>query len=108
MQQAMLLANVKPPVGPIVPGNIDLLNRPKVKNGGDISTVLSGSYNFGKGETLLPHIAAGINRPLTPEEAIALYRRTGQNLGTFGTPRAADNAAEFIHNGQAGLLGRGK
>jgi hypothetical protein len=104
---AALMANVKPPVGPITPGNIDLMHRPDVTNpDGSHSSVLSGSYNFGNGETLIPHIAQDVNRPLTSEEAIARYRTTGENLGTFGTPRAATNAGEFIHKQQEELMRR--
>lgn len=94
------MTDVKPPVGPITPGNLNLMLRPRVPNNGGISSVLSGSYNFDGRETLIPHVDFDHDRPLTPKEAIALYRRLGLHLGQFGTPRAATNAGDYIHRDQ--------
>jgi hypothetical protein len=81
-------------------GNIDLYNRPIAHNpDGSISTVRSISANFGNGEVLLPTVING--KVVSPEEAIAYYKKTGQNLGTFDTPENSDIYAERLHNQQA-------
>lgn len=103
----MLMANVKPPVGPITPGNIDITQqRPGYVNpDGSTSTIRSIGVGGGQGETVIPTVADGQNlqsfilqNPYLP--AIQRFRQTGQNLGTFGTPQAADNAGEFFHRGE--------
>lgn len=87
-------------------GNVDLTDRPKVKNpDGSVSTVLSGSYNMGGKEVLLPHIGAtgtfGTGktkaRQLSGQEAREIYAKTGKNLGKFRTPQQADQYAKALH-----------
>jgi len=89
--------------GLLQPGNIDLDNRPVVNNpDGSVSTEFSKSWNFDGKEVLLPTVING--RRVSDEEAIAHYRQTGENLGTFDTPENADAYAEVIHNRQGGRV----
>ena len=56
-------------------GNINLFNRPKVKNAdGSISTVRSISVNFDGNEVLIPTVRHGLNRIMTNREAIDHYK----------------------------------
>lgn len=88
------------PRGLLQPGNIDLNNRPRVRNpDGSISTVRSMSANFDGREVLLPTVSDD-GRLLSDSEAIDLYRRTGRNLGTFDSPASATAYAEQLHRDQ--------
>lgn len=89
------------PMGQLEAGNIDLNNRPIHRNpDGSISTVRSASFGIDGKEVLLPTIAPD-GSPLTDQQAIALYMRTGQHLGKFSTPDAATNYAQKLHEDQA-------
>ena len=88
-----------------VPGNIDLNNRPIVRNpDGSFSTVSSMSFNIDGKEVLLPTISND-GRRLTPEEAVNQYRATGEHLGKFNTPEEATAYAQQLHKDQEGLYG---
>lgn len=77
-------------------GNIDLSNRPPVRNDdGSISTIRSMSYNEDGAEVLIPTIVDG--RAVSDEEAIDHYHKTGQHLGRFPDVRSANQAAELLH-----------
>jgi len=76
-------------------GNINLNNRPVIKNpDGSISTLLSKSFNFDGVEVLLPTIING--RKVSDQEAIDYYRKTGEFLGKFKTPKAATDYAKQL------------
>jgi len=82
-------------------GNIDLTNRPTVRNpDGSISTVRSISANFDGNEVLIPTVSDD-GRILSDDDAIAAYQRTGRNLGVFDTPENATAYAESLHSQQA-------
>lgn len=81
-------------------GNIDLYNRPIVKNAdGSISTVRSMSFNDGRHEVLIPTVS-NEGTILSEDKAIENYYKTGQYLGKFNTVSAANKYAQRLHNEQ--------
>lgn len=90
------------PNGMTMGGNIDLTNRPKVRNAdGSISTVRSMSFGDDNGETLIPTVADDGSRILSDDDAIGQYDRTGDFLGRFDSPANATRYAQTLHNEQA-------
>lgn len=91
-----------PPPGMVEKGNLDLDNRPiHFFNDGTYGSELSFSIGTDKGETLIPQIVNG--KLLTRDEAIRHYQQTGENLGTFNSPEAADAYAQRVHERDQGL-----
>lgn len=100
--------------GLIEPGNLNLNNRPIVKNSdGSISSEYSVSIGDDKGrEILVPTVVNG--RFLTPDgkkpksgspeekqmfkRAVQHYEQTGEHLGIFKSPEDADAYAERVHS----------
>ncbi len=81
-------------------GNIDIANRPAVRNAdGSVSTVRSMGVNIDGKEVLIPTVSA-TGKMLTQEEAIAEYKKTGKHLGVFDSPEDATAYAEQLHSDQ--------
>lgn len=86
--------------GMVEAGNIDLNNRPVVKNpDGSISTVRSVGVNLDGKEYLLPSVSDD-GKILSTDEAVNQFRNTGKHLGVFNTPEDATNYAKSLHNQQ--------
>lgn len=67
-----------------------------------ISTLLSASFGTDDGEVLVPKVSPD-GRILSNREALDRYKKTGEHLGIFKDPDAADKYAELIHNKQVGF-----
>lgn len=93
------------PMGPfkglLQPGNIDLNNRPLVKNpDGSISTVESSSYRNAKGQEVLIPTISEEGKHMTMPEARKYWGQKGQYLGIFDNPANADTYAQQLHLAQ--------
>jgi len=93
--------------GMLSEGNIDLGNRPQVKNAdGSVSSVRSMSFGTDNGEVLVPTVSED-GRIMSNQEAMDQYRKTGRHLGTFKTPDEANSYAEALHQAQANFKPQG-
>src|SRR5262245_65237395 len=88
------------PNGLIEAGNIDLTNRPRVKNpDGSISTVRSMGVNVDGQEVLIPTVSED-GRIMSDDEAVEQYKRTGKHLGKFDSVDASNAYAQQLHEDQ--------
>jgi hypothetical protein len=88
-------------------GNVDLKSRPMVYNpDGTISTVRSMNFGEDGAEVLVPTVRKDPFHPMggyimSPDDAISHYRKTGEHLGKFSSPEAAEAYARNLHEEQA-------
>lgn len=104
------MATPTQPDGMVTKGNVDLTNRPQVRNfegtftpHPDISTVRSMSFEENGQEILVPTVSDS-GQLLTDQQAIDAYHKTGKNLGIFADAKSADAYAEALHQQQAAGL----
>lgn len=82
-------------------GNIDLTNRPNVKNkDGSISTVRSITITEDSGIAVNIPTVSEDGRIMSDKEAIAQYKNTGRHLGKYKTIDSAVEAAKQLHKQQ--------
>ncbi|MGC2661789.1 MAG: hypothetical protein WA324_27845 [Bryobacteraceae bacterium] len=81
---------------PVVEGNIDLENRPKVWNEkGEYETVKTITREFDGKTVLLPTIING--KEVSVKQATDHYLKTGEHLGIFKNKKQADNYDKQLH-----------
>lgn len=86
-------------------GNINLDNRPQVKNAdGSTSTVRSITITDDKNRGILIPTVVG-NKIVPNDEAIAHYKKTGEHLGIFDSEGAANVYGQKLHKQQAKQYG---
>lgn len=88
--------------GMVKPGNLDPWRRPVLYNpDGSYSTTSSISIGTDAGEVVIPTVING--KRLSNDDAIAHYRATGENLGTFANQATAEAYSVNLHNAQASM-----
>jgi hypothetical protein len=93
------------PQGLLKPGNLDLNQRPTVRNpDGSISTVRTISVTDDQGRAYLLPTVIG-DKVVSNEEAIAHWKQTGEHLGYFDTEDSANAYAQALHEAQAQQYG---
>lgn len=93
-----------PDAPPLEAGNVNLSNRPHVKNAdGSISTVRSMGFEEDGKQILVPTVSDD-GRIMSDAEAIDAYHRTGKHLGKFGTIAESNAAAQRLHEDEAAKL----
>lgn len=85
------------PEGLLEEGNIDLHERPVVKNpDGSYSTVNTYGFSLDGGRVInVPGVDG--TRQLTSDEALEQYKKTGKHLGIFKDKDSANKAAKQLH-----------
>ncbi|ODU28987.1 hypothetical protein [Sphingopyxis sp. SCN 67-31] len=103
VRELLTLPKIKTDVKPKVAGNINIYDRPSVRNAdGIVSTVRTISFGTDEGEVLVPTVADD-GTIMTDDEAIQHYYDTGNHLGIFASPDEATRYAEALHDQQAAM-----
>jgi hypothetical protein len=109
---------VAPEKPPPFLGNMDVSDPPYVRNtdgsrrplvfnkDGTVSSVHTISIATDEGEVLIPTVVG--NKIVSNEEAIAHYRKTGENLGVFANAEEADAYSMRLHLWQERALDAGQ
>jgi hypothetical protein len=85
----------------LVPGNINIHQRPVVKNADGSISVRSMTFTDDDGRAvLIPTVLPG-RGVVPPQQAIDHYYKTGEHLGIFEHPDLADAYARALHEQQA-------
>jgi hypothetical protein len=85
--------------GQVEDGNINLSNRPVLRNAdGTVSTIESITVGFNGVQVLIPTIIDG--KRVSEKQAIEHYRKTGEHLGKFGSVKAAETFAKKLSKEQ--------
>lgn len=85
-------------------GNIDLQNRPKIKNADQSeSTVRTITTEIDGKTILLPTVING--KIVSNQEAVEHYKKTGEHMGKFKDEEAANEYDKIIHQ-QLGWTGK--
>ena len=85
-------------------GNIDLTNRPVVRNDdGTSSTVRSMSVGIDGKEVLIPTVSDD-GRIMADDEAVKQYMQTGRHFGKFDSPEEATAYAKALHEDQEEMI----
>lgn len=98
------------PQAKVIPGNIDLYDRPKVRNAdGSVSTVRTIGVEDDGYEVNIPTVVG--NRVVSDDDAYKEYRRTGKHLGKYpvalnGRKVAASMARKLHSDYAAGMYNR--
>lgn len=93
---------------PVEMGNINLYNRPQVKNeDGSISTVKSISIGIGEDKNSTKTALIPLVHPdgyiMDTKKAIEWYKESNQHLGIFNDEESANKYAENLHEQQAAI-----
>jgi hypothetical protein len=87
---------------PLIPGNIDIYNRPQVPNPkGGSSTVYSAGFGMPDGRTMLLPTVSDEATIMSPRDAYKYWQNKKQHLGIFNTQQDADTYGEALHLQQA-------
>ena len=100
-----LTARKRLAAGQLSQGNIDLSQRkPTLLPTGDYATIQSMSFSDKPGREILIPTIGPKGQQFSDNQAINEYYQTGQNLGTFSNPSAANSYAELLHRREANRI----
>lgn len=87
--------------GRLFEGNVDLRNRPYVRNqDGSYSTIRSMSITGDDGFTYLIPTVSDDGRIMSDQEAVRTFESRGKHLGIYGSVREAEVASQELHADQ--------
>lgn len=92
------------PDGLVRQGNLDITKPIAIvkQKDGTVATVKTMSFGTDRGEVVIPTVHPD-GYIMSNEEAIAYFRKTGKNFGTFDSIESATQFAQSLHEYQAGF-----